>query len=108
MMKYAAYCLALCLSACVTSQPLPFNELYFDANGEVVDAPVKGGYIRRILHTHARDYTVQDFYGMGGNKRTDPMRLRREQLHQWHARPAHTVIRSYDRHGNPFIASPNK
>lgn len=59
---------------------------YFDTEGKAGEQPVKGGYYRQLISRDKNGYLVQDFYS-GGEKRTDPMTLTREQLFTFRAQP---------------------
>lgn len=59
---------------------------HFDAQGKASEQPVKGGYYRQLIRQDADGYLVQDFYA-GGEKRTDPMTLTREQVFSFRAHP---------------------
>lgn len=75
--------------------------IYFDAQGQSVDSAVKGGYRRTVLAKQADGlYLVQDFYEVGGAKRSDPMQLSREQLHTFRATPANGTLTVYAINGN--------
>ncbi len=70
--------------------------IYFDAQGQTTDSAVKGGYRRTVLAKQTDGlYLVQDFYEMGGTKRTDPMQLNRYQLHTFRATPANGTLTVY-------------
>lgn len=74
---------------------------YFDANGVVSDSAVKGGFYRQLLSKPSNDeYLVQDFYEMGGAKRTDPMILSRDQLMNFRANPRNGTLTVYAINGN--------
>lgn len=74
---------------------------YFDANGMAKDAAVKGGFYRKLLSKPSSDeYLVQDFYEMGGVKRTDPMILSRDQLTTFRANPRNGTLTVYAINGN--------
>ncbi|UOP05207.1 hypothetical protein [Conchiformibius kuhniae] len=76
--------LLLALCACQTALP---GDIYFDAHGQAADAPVKGGYYRKILKAHARQqYTVQDFYSDGRAYGTSK-RLTHQQLETFRPQP---------------------
>lgn len=69
---------------------------YFSARGMVTDAAVKGGFYRKLLSKlNSDEYLVQDFYEMGGMKRTDPMILSREQLMTFHTNPHNGTLTVY-------------
>ena len=75
---------------------------YFSADGQISDSAVKGGFERRLLAKQDNEYLVQDFYS-GGGKRTDPMRLTRDNLLTFNAHPhngSHTV---YDPSGQLLL-----
>lgn len=75
--------------------------IYFDAQGQSVDSAVKGGYRRTVLAKQADGlYLVQDFYEVGGAKRSDPMQLSREQLHTFRTTPANGTLTVYAINGN--------
>lgn len=59
---------------------------YFDAQGNPSEQAVKGGYYRQLIAQDKNGYLVQDFYA-GGEKRTDPMTLSREQLFVFRSHP---------------------
>lgn len=74
---------------------------HFDANGTVSDAAVKGGFYRKLLSKPSSDeYLVQDFYEMGGVKRTDPMILSRDQLMIFRANPRNGTLTVYAINGS--------
>lgn len=72
--------------------------IHFDAQGEVSDNAVKGGYSRRLLNKRNQDYIVQDFY-TNGNKRTDPYTLKRAQLLNFRSLPENGSVTTYTRDG---------
>lgn len=70
--------------------------IYFDAKGRYTDGAVKGGYYRQIMAQPSLDtYIVQDFYEVGGLKRTDPMQLTASQLTQFNAIPINGILTIY-------------
>lgn len=74
--------------------------IYFDAKGQMSDAAVKNGFYRKVLAKQSDGvYLVQDFYEMGGSKRTDPMQLQAAQLHTFRATPDNGTLTVYDRQG---------
>lgn len=101
MMSKILVCLfpIILLSACSIANENTYNidsYIYFDTHGNLTDSAIKGGYVRRILsQSGTKEYTVQDFYNVGGRKRTDPMTLKKQQLYQFKARPNHTIIHTY-------------
>lgn len=74
---------------------------HFDANGSPSDSAVKNGFYRKLLSKpSANEYLVQDFYEMGGSKRTDPMILSREQINTFRATPTNGTLTVYAINGN--------
>lgn len=74
---------------------------HFDAHGTPSDSAVKNGFYRKLLSKpSANEYLVQDFYEMGGSKRTDPMILSREQIHTFRATPSNGTLTVYAINGN--------
>lgn len=71
---------------------------YFTADGQSSDHAVKGGFERRLLAKQNNEYLVQDFYS-NGNKRTDPMRLARDNLLTFNARPDNGSLTVYSPEG---------
>lgn len=75
--------------------------IHFDANGQSTDSAVKGGFYRKVLTKQSDgNYLVQDFYEMGGAKRTDPMQLSGTQLHTFRAAPQNGTLTVYAINGN--------
>lgn len=70
--------------------------IHFDANGQRTDSATKNGFRRKILTKQSDgNYLVQDFYEVGGAKRTDPMQLSLEQLHTFRAIPTNGTLTVY-------------
>lgn len=79
-----------------TIQTIQEQIIHFDAHGQSTDSATKNGYRRKILTKQSDgNYLVQDFYEMGGAKRTDPMQLSRDQLHTFRAAPANGTLTVY-------------
>ncbi|QMT32483.1 NemA protein [Alysiella filiformis DSM 16848] len=84
-----------------TTMPQDNIITHFDANGAPSDSGVKNGFYRKLLSKPSEsEYLVQDFYEMGGSKRTDPMILSREQLHTFRVQPANGTLTVYAVNGN--------
>lgn len=74
--------------------------IHFDAQGRLSDAASKNGFYRQIISKQsANQYIVQDFYEMGGAKRTDPMPLTASQLYVFRATPANGALTVYSING---------